>query len=173
MIEADQIVVRFVRGLNVFGRGKLSMDGLRAQCDSAFERSKPQMRFLTYYGPKGNFAVFAPGIEAATVRSILVHALERPCAVANLTTLERIKSTFDSWPEPDREERERWTPGFALLCDGNARPRRIEACETGIFNVLDQSTVVVYRREREAHAGILDRNYRRGGWGAVSALKRR
>lgn len=169
MTEAEQILVCFVRGLNVFGRNKLSMDDLRAQCDSAFERSNHQIRFLTYYRPTGNFAVLAPGIASATVRDILVQALGKPCAVANLTTLDRIKSTFDSWPEPNREERERWTPGFALRCDGVALPRRIEACETGVFNVLDESTVVVYRRERETPASTLDRNYRRGGWGAVTA----
>src|SRR5438132_5755401 len=101
--ESEEIVACFVRGLNVFGRGKLSMGELRAQCDSIFERSGRQLRFLTSHGSTGNILVFAPGIATATVRDLIVRALGKPCAVATQTTLTRMVSVFDSWPQPNGE----------------------------------------------------------------------
>jgi hypothetical protein len=97
-----------------------------------------------------------------TLLSVL---LEKQCAVARLTTLGRIASAFDSWSQPLSEEQERWTRGFALLCVGASSTKQIDACETGVFKIYDNSTVIVYRRERETRVGTLD--YRRGGWGPV------
>jgi len=69
--ESEKIVACFVRGLNVFGRGTFSMSDLRAQCDSIFERSGRQLRFLTSHGSTGNILVYAPGISTATLRDLV------------------------------------------------------------------------------------------------------
>ena len=166
--ESEEIVACFVRGLNVFGRGTLLMSDLRAQCDSIFERSGRRLRVLASHGSTGNILVYAPGIATATIRDLVVHALGNQCAVAKLATLGRIASAFDSWSQPLSEEQERWTRGFALLCDGVWSTKQIDACETGVFKIVDNSTVIVYRRERETRGGTLDSHYRRGGWGAVT-----
>src|SRR5258708_15603442 len=73
--ESEEIVACFVRGLNVFGRGTLSMSDLRAQCDSTFERSGRRLRFLTSHGSTGNILVYAPELRQrryATLLSVLL-----------------------------------------------------------------------------------------------------
>src|SRR6267378_2867136 len=124
--ESEEIVACFVRGLNVFGRGTLSMSDLRAQCDSIFERSGRQLRYLTSHGSTGNILVYAPGIATENIRDLVVNGLGKQCAVSKLTTLRRIASSFDSWSQPLSEEQERWTRGFALLCHGVSSTKQID-----------------------------------------------
>ena len=56
MSSVSDLWLCFFRGLNVFGRGKISMFELERRCTDGFARSGLDIRFVDYYGATGNIA---------------------------------------------------------------------------------------------------------------------
>ena len=172
MSEAGRLFLCFVRGLNVFGRGKISIPEQQARCSSAFDRSGQNIKFLVAHTNTGNLTVVGPSdVTAAVVQRLVRDAIGNPCAVVEPRMIEHMASTFETWPPPAREEHQRWTPGFVLLCEGHASVAPLDPSKVGVFKVLDDATMLVYRRDRETPGGVLDNapRSRAGGWGAISA----
>jgi hypothetical protein len=105
------------------------------------------------------------------VQRLVRDAIGKPCAVVEPPTIEHMASAFETWPEPAPAEHQRWTPGFALLCEGHVSAAALDPTKAGVFKILDDTTVLVYRRDVETPAGVLDNapRSRAGGWGAISA----
>ena len=172
MAETGKLFLCFVRGLNVFGRGKISIPEQQVRCSSAFDSSGENIKFVVAHTNTGNLAVAGSSdITAAAVQRLVRDAIGNPCAVVEPHMIEHMASAFETWPAPAREEHQRWTPGFALLCEGHASVAPIVSSKAGVFKMLDESTVLVYRRDLETAAGVLDNapKSRAGGWGAISA----
>jgi hypothetical protein len=170
--EAKKLFLCFVCGLNVFGRGKISISEQESRISSAFERSGRDIKFIVAHTNTGNLAVAgSAGIAPDLVRQLIREALGKPCAVVEPPTIDRMAAAFDAWPPPPRDEHQRWTPGFALLCEGHTSEAALDPTKAGVFQMLDSSTVLTYRRDLETPRGVLDNapRIRAGGWGAISA----
>ena len=157
----------FLRGLNVFGRGTISMFELERRCRATFAETGLPILFLDYYGPTGNVAVLASGVPAGDVRSALFRAIPKPCAVVEPQVVDQVGRAFDSWPAPQDVPGFRWTCGVSLLCDGQPAAADLEAPDLGAFMRIAPGVVAIYHMERVTERGTLhsDRN---GGWAAVS-----
>ncbi len=142
-----------MRGLNVFGRGKISIPEQQVRCSSAFDGSGRDIKFVVAHTNTGNLAVVGSSdITAVVVQRLVREAIGNPCAVVEQRVIEQMVSAFETWPAPAPEEHQRWTPGFALLCEGHASVAPIDPSKAGVFKVLDESTVLVYRRDLETAA---------------------
>ena len=157
----------FLRGLNVFGRGVISMFDLECCCRTAFSESGLPLRFLDYYGPTGNVALLATGVPEDDIRRALFRAIPKPCALLGPEVVEEVRRAFGSWSAPGDLPGFRWTPGVSLLCDGRAAPGDLTEPDLGVFKRLTPTVVLLYRKERVTDRGTLHSD-RQGGWAAVS-----
>lgn len=167
MVPERRVCLCFFRGLNVFGRGRISMFELERRCETAFADSGLPLRVVDYYGATGNVAILASGVPLDDIRRILYTAIPKPCAVVTLEAVEEMRRAFDAWPAPESMPGFRWTAGVSLLCDGQPGTGDLTEPDLGVFEGLNPSVVLLYRRERITERGTLDSD-RRGGWGAVS-----
>lgn len=159
----------FFRGLNVFGRGKLSMPELRRRCCEAFDKSGLPLRFIDSYGPTGNVALSATGVPAEKILQLLFEAVPKPCAMVQPGVVGQLNDAFCAWPAPVDAQGFRWTRGACLLCEGKPETTELaQKPDLGVFIRVDRGFVAVYRKERETNRGTLDHSDRLGGWAAVS-----
>lgn len=159
----------FFRGLNVFGRGTISMLDLERRCRTAVADSGLAVEFIDYFGPTGNVAVMANAVPVEDIRAVLVRAVPKPVALVQPAIVREVNEAFAAWPPPPDAPGFKWTPGVSLLCEGDPRIGEVVPSDLGMFKRMAKPTVVLYRKERVTERGTLhaDRN---GGWAAVSDL---
>src|SRR5262249_44851703 len=113
MREDRKLHLCFVRGLNVFGRGKISIPEQKSRCESVFEASGEDLQFVTAHTNTGNLAISTgPDVAPGRVQQLVTNALRSPCAVIEPFVIDQMTSALNDWPPPPREHQQRWTPGF-------------------------------------------------------------
>lgn len=167
MESARQLWLCFFRGLNVFGRGNILMFDLERRCRTAFRESGLPLVFVDYYRATGNVALVASGVSAHDIRKVLFAAIPKPCALVTPEVVEQARTVFNTWPVPASIPDFQWTPGVALLCDGDPTTGDVTEPQLGVFKRVTPSLVLLYRRERITGRGTLHSD-RKGGWAAVS-----
>jgi hypothetical protein len=130
----------------------------------------PRIDFLASYRATGNYVVRAPNDVAGLLRRELnrLTDAEDRWAVVPDDAFEKALTAFEAWQPPDPERLVRWTPGLAFaLHSGNEAPSasRTDRAE---LRPLDAHVVAVYKRDPEIRPGVLNRDRRLGGWGAIS-----
>lgn len=167
MMPERQVWLCFFRGLNVFGRGSISMFELERRCGTAFVESGLPLRFVDYHGATGNVAIATSGVPVGDIRTTLLRAIAKPCAIVAPEAVEQMRRAFDAWPAPASTPGFRWTAGVSLLCGGQPSPGALTEPDVGVFMRFGPSVVLVHRKERITEGGTLHSD-RRGGWAEVS-----
>ena len=167
MKPGEELLLCFFRGLNVFGRGTISMFELERRCRVAFAETGLPILFVDYYDSKGNIAVLASSDSVRDLRSALFRAIPKTCAVVAPKVIEEVAQAFNGWPAPQDVPGFRWTPGVSLLCNGQPAAGDVEHPDLGVFMRISPSVVALYRKERVTERGTLHAD-RKGGWAAVS-----
>jgi hypothetical protein len=168
MTPREGLWLCFFRGLNVFGRGIISMFELESRCRASFEETGRPIQFVDYFGATGNVAVLATGVAAQDIREALSRAIPKPAALVEPRVVAEIGQAFSNWPAPPNVPGFQWTPGVSMVCEGDPAAGDPSASDLGIFKRVTPSIAAIYRRERVTERGTLhaDRN---GGWAAVSS----
>ncbi len=162
-----QLWLCFFRGLNVFGRGSISMFDLERRCRTAFVDSGLPLLFVDYYGATGNVAILASDVPAGDIRKTLFTAIPTPCALVAPEAVEQMRHAFNTWPVPASIPGFQWTSGASLLCDGHPANGGLTEPDLGAFKRINPSLLLLYRKERATGRGTLHSD-RKGGWAAVS-----
>ncbi|MBM3221005.1 MAG: hypothetical protein FJZ38_20400 [Candidatus Rokubacteria bacterium] len=85
--------------------------------------------------------------------------------VANVRTALRDAS---SGTEPPRETGRRWTDGIAFHVSGTLTQTEAKSTERAVLWRISRDQVGIWKRDIETPEGQLDRDRRKGGWGAVA-----
>ena len=129
------------------------------------DRDPERLDVIAWYGSTGNVAV--RGQRPADMQSVLRDVSGRAWAVVDRRGVERGLEALNGWNPRDRTPRTRWTGGLAFAVSGD-RGGAVEDTERAKLRRLERGIVAVYKNDAVTVAGRLDRNRRRGGWGAIS-----
>lgn len=165
----DQLWLCFFRGLNVFGRGTISMFELEQRCQTVFADSGLPIRFVDYFGPTGNIVILGTDVPVENIRRVLFRVVPKPAAIVQPASVPEVVQVFKTWLPPPDAPGFKWTPGVSLLCEGEPGDSDLVDPDLGVFKRIATGTVVLYRKERVTERGTLHAE-RNGGWGAVSDL---
>jgi hypothetical protein len=130
------------------------------------EADPERLQVIAWYGSTGNVA--ARGQRPADMQSVLRDVSCRSWAVVDRRGVERGLEALTGWDPRDRTPRTRWTGGLAFAVSGD-RGGPVEDTERAKIRRLERGIVAVYKNDAVTVEGRLDRNQRRGGWGAISA----
>ena len=136
-----------------------------AQLNDSLRSVAPGMVVRSSFGHTGNFVVTAAA-EPSAAAIALARVLETPVAVMRIEELQQVVGRLGG--ECRHEAGVRLTPGAALLTEGMARPGPLKSTERAEYRRLSDRVVLVGKRDALTDAGVLDRERRAGGWGAVA-----
>ena len=157
-------------GLGNLGRSRLKRMPALAwirRLNDALSAKASGAQIVRSYGHTGNFIVRATS-DPEQVAAELSNALETPCAVLSVSDLQDVVQTLQDSPLPKtREALSRFTGGAAFLI-GTARDGLPTSTPHASYMLRHPKTVLLFKHDIETPSGVLDRNRRSGGWGAVA-----
>jgi len=120
------------------------------------------------YGHTGNFIVQSMAKRKA-VCQVMGQVLGTSCAVLTISELQALAETLEELEIPAPLPRVRYTSGAVMLVFGS--PIQSAPWETtrATYQKFTDSILIALKHDATTRTGILDRNRRTGGWGAVSA----
>ena len=118
---------------------------------------------VAWYGSTGNVAL--EHSDPNEVRRVLHDVTGVAWAVVSEEQLDRALGTLATLPEPSHAHDERPTPGlaFAVTTPGAGE---VSSTDRAALHLLSDTVVAVWKLDLLLD-GKLDRDRRRGGWGAV------
>jgi hypothetical protein len=165
------ILLAFGVGLGNLGRSsrkRIPASAWIRKLNKALSAAAPGTQVVCSYGHTGNFVVSAPS-DPETAAAELGDALGTTCAVMLVSDLAEIVQTLEDCPSPKRVGTgARFTRGAAFLI-GVARDGLPPSTDCASYLLRRPKAVLMFKHDIETPSGILDRNRRRGGWGAVAA----
>jgi hypothetical protein len=128
-----------------------------------------RIEFVASYRATGNYLVRAPRNAARLLQRELDRLTQshNRWAVVPERRVEDAVRAFDSWGPPSPERLVRFTPGLAFAVE-RGTGARLTRSERGTFRSVSEDVIAVYKRDLEIRLGVLDKNRRLGGWGAIS-----
>jgi hypothetical protein len=156
----DPLVVLFAFGVGLAnfasGRDRQPREIVAAIADA--------LPLIASYGHTGNVALDDGDVNE--VRSVLEAATGRAWAVVGAQQLNDALTTLAALPTPPPAVDERPTPGiaFAVTRTGDGD---VVSNERAYLHRISEGIVAVWKLDL-LRAGTLDRDRRRGGWGAIS-----
>ena len=170
MISQDRIATYIAFGVGLGNLGPRArtrvpkLDWL-VQLNAGLRSIAPGMVVRSSFGHTGNFVVTA-ALEPSAAAIALARVLETPAAVMSIEQLQQVVGRLDG--EFRHEAGVRLTPGAAFLTEGIARPGSLTPTRRAEYRRLSDRVVLVWKRDALTDAGVLDRDRRAGGWGAIA-----
>jgi hypothetical protein len=168
-------LIAFGVGLGNLGKGRRQRTPAPAwirQLNEALSVKVSGARIICSYGHTGNFVVSASS-DPEIVASDLGDALGTPCAVMPMSELHEVVRSLQDCPLPSTiDAGVRFTRGAAFLI-GTARDGLPPSTDDASYMVRRPNAVLLFKHDIETPSGVLDRNRRKGGWGAVATYLNR
>jgi hypothetical protein len=165
------IMIAFGVGLGNLGRSgrqRIQAPAWIHLLNQALTAKASAARIVCSHGHTGNFVVSASS-DPEMVAAELGDVLGTRCAVMPLSDLTEVVQALQDCPPPRRvKTRVRLTRGAAFLI-GTARGGLPASTDRASYTLRRPKVVLLFKHDIETPSGILDRNRRSGGWGAVAA----
>jgi hypothetical protein len=153
------VLFAFGVGLANFGSGR---DRRPREVAAAIAEALP---LIASYGHTGNVALEDGGrIE---IHTVLEAVTGMDWAIVDAKELDDALTALAGLPEPSHAPGERPTPGLAFVV-GAARGGNVGSNERAHLHRVSQNIIAVWKFDL-VREGKLDRDRRRGGWGAISS----
>jgi len=125
-------------------------------------------RIVSWYGHTGNFVVESPRTNRMEIASELASAARASFAVLSYSETLNFASAAEKAASPPAVGGNRWTSGVAFAvrappCQSAPKPTSHAA-----FFAISDCAVGAWKKDQLTQNGILDKEKRGGGWGAVS-----
>jgi hypothetical protein len=130
--------------------------------------SSMPVKVVASYGHTGNFIV-----ESVAKREVVCQSMGRvlgtACAVLTVSELRALVQTLKKLKLPARLPRIRHTPGAVIQVHSSPVQSLPRQTTRATYRKFTPFIVIALKRDTTTSTGILDRNRRSGGWGAVAA----
>lgn len=157
-------VVAFALGMNNFGAGKVKT----ADVAKSLRRACRGRSHIVSYGSTGNIAIIEPPSDID-----LAVSLRRESGlqwwIGDRGLVEGALTALDDWDLGAAPALRRFTPGLAFALVAPTSGRVAGTSRTHLKEWRDPKVVLAQKIDVIDEVGRLDRQQRRGGWGAVSA----
>jgi hypothetical protein len=125
-------------------------------------------RIVDWYGHTGNFVVESPRTNRLEIASELASAVRVSFAVLSYSETLNFALAAEKAASPPAVEGKRWTSGIAFAvkappCQSTPKPTL-----HAVFFAVSDYAVGAWKEDQLVQNGILDKERRGGGWGAVS-----
>jgi hypothetical protein len=125
-------------------------------------------KIVDWYGHTGNFVIESSKTERSEIASELTSVVGASLAVLSVDEVTDFVSHAEKTASPPPTEGKRWTCGIVFAV-------RSSSCQTvpkqtlhAAFFAISDYAVGAWKEDQLTRGGVLDRERRGGGWGAVS-----
>ena len=126
------------------------------------------MKVIGWYGHTGNFVLEAAGLKKAEVKATICRSLGTTAAVLTINEVTKCRDWIKSYHPPPSASRMRPTRGLIFMVEGPCSLGDVKSTMRAKFIRKSTQVVGAWKRDVLNLGGTLDRNYRRGGWGALA-----
>jgi hypothetical protein len=125
-------------------------------------------RIVDWFHSTGNFVVQTSKTNRWEITDELSLALGVTCTVLTREEVTSCIDIADKASSPPPETGIRWTKGIAFKVKGGSRISDLKPTSRAVFFRVNSYAVGVNKKDRLTNSGVLDKDDRAGGWGAVS-----
>jgi len=125
-------------------------------------------RLVDWFHSTGNFVVKTPKTNPWDIVNELSLALGVQCTVLTRDEVAACVAIADKISSPPPEAGIRWTKGIAFKVKGRAYTLDLKPTPRAVFFRVNGYAVGVHKKDHITNSGVLDKDDRAGGWGAVS-----
>ena len=125
-------------------------------------------RMVDWFNSTGNFVVQTPRTNRWDIAAELSLALGVPCTVLTIDEATLCIAIADKASSPPPKTGIRWTKGIAFKVKGRLCILDLKPTTRAVFFRINGYAVGVNKKDRLTNSGVLDKDDRAGGWGAVS-----
>jgi hypothetical protein len=119
------------------------------------------------FGHTGNFVIESKD-DSSEVAKQLQSIFNTPFSVISLDELRKCVPSAERGEVPEQQANARWTLGMVFAVEGQPVAKEIHDTPHARFRSIAPNIVGAWKQDQLTGSGILDRDRRAGGWGAVS-----
>jgi len=160
-------------GVNIGNLGRISekrkeMDEWTLEFNRKLASLESSTKIVSWYGHTGNFVVESSSTERSDIASELASVVGASFAVVPHDDVVHFASAAEKAASPSPLEGKRWSSGIVFAV--RSPPCRSVPKQTShaVFFAISDHAVGAWKEDQLTKGGILDRERRGGGWGAVS-----
>jgi len=160
-------------GVNIGNLGRVSkrrivMGSWTLEINKKLASIQSSTKIVDWYGHTGNFVIESSRTERSDIVSELTSVVGASFAVLSYDEVTDFVSAARRAFSPPPLEGNRWTCGIAFEVGDPPCLSVPKQTSHAVFFALSDHSVGAWKKDQLAERGILDRERRGGGWGAVS-----
>ena len=155
-------------GIGNFSSRRKRMDDYVRETNQRLALLPTPTRIVDWFHSTGNFVVQTPKTNRWDIANELSLALGVPCIVLTIDEATLCIAIADKASSPPPETGIRWTKGIAFKVKGRLCILDLKPTTRAVFFRINGYTVGVNKKDRLTNSGVLNKDDRAGGWGAVS-----
>jgi len=155
-------------GTATFSSRRLSMEEYVPATNQKLSLLRTPTRVVDFHHATGNFVVQTPKVNRSEIADELSLVLGVPCAILQTGEVISCVSIAEKVSDPPIQTGIRWTKGIAFKVKGRPCTVDLKPTPRAEFFRINQYAVGVFRKDHLAIDGVLDKESRAEGWGAIS-----
>jgi hypothetical protein len=125
-------------------------------------------KIVDWYGHTGNFVIESSRTDRTDIANELTSIVGTFLSVLSYDEAINFVSTTEEAPSPPPLEGKRWTGGIAFAVKAPPCQSVPKPTSHAVFFAISDFAVGAWKEDQLTEDGILDKERRGGGWGAVS-----
>jgi hypothetical protein len=162
------IWLAFGLGIGDFSSRRKKMKDYVDETNRRLSLLRTPTRVIDWHHSTGNFIVQTPKTNRFEISEELSLALGTSCAVLTINEVEHCLSVSDKAASPQAQPEIRWTKGIAFEVRGRPIATNPPSNPRAVFFQINNRALGVFKRDQVTDSDVLDKEDRRGGWGAIS-----
>ncbi len=163
-----EIYIAFGVGIGNFSSRRKRVEDYVRETNQRLALLPTATRVVDWFHSTGNFVVQTPKTNRSEIADELSLALGVPCTVLTRDEVTLCIAAADKASTPPPEAGVRWTKGIAFRVRGRSGTLDLKPTPHAVFFPVNRYAVGVTKKDRLMDSGVLDKDERGGGWGAVS-----
>ena len=162
------IYLAFGVGIGNFSSRRKRMEDYVRETNQRLALLPTATRIVDWFHSTGNYVVQTPKTNRWDIVNELSLALGVQCTVLTRDEVTSCSAIADKAASPPPETGVRWTKGIAFRVKGRALTLDLKPTSRAVFFRINGYAVGAHKKDRLTNSGVLDKDDRAGGWGAVS-----